>query len=93
MERIRGERVTTLIECLDIMDELDQLDLDQYPFALFGSGDTAYFEFCGALDRLKGQIEKQNGKVIGEPIKIDGEPDTDDEVEIKQFVSDILVQI
>lgn len=80
-------------ECLDMMNELEQLDLDQYPFAVFGSGDTAYPEFCGALDHLKELIEQQNGKVIGEPLKIDGSPDEDGEVEIKKFVSDILAKI
>ncbi len=28
-------------ECLDLIDELEQLDLNQQPFALFGSGDTS----------------------------------------------------
>ncbi|MEH6991513.1 flavodoxin domain-containing protein [Neobacillus drentensis] len=32
-------------ECLDIIEELEQLKLENQLFAIFGSGDTSYSEF------------------------------------------------
>ena len=77
-------------ECLDIIEELEQLELDNHPFAIFGSGDTSYPEFCGALDQLKLLIEQQGGKVRVDPLKIEFNPEPQDEVEIKKFVSAAL---
>ncbi|MCM3601819.1 flavodoxin [Robertmurraya korlensis] len=77
-------------ECLDIIEEIEQLQLEEKPFALFGSGDTSYPEFCGALDKLKELIENQNGVCLGEPLRIEFNPSKADEEEINQFVMQAL---
>jgi flavodoxin I len=77
-------------ECLDIIEEIEQLNLEEKPFALFGSGDTSYPEFCGALDKLKELIENQNGVCLGEPLRIEFNPSKADEEEINQFVMQAL---
>lgn len=77
-------------ECLDIIEEIEQLDLEQHPFAIFGSGDTSYPEFCGALDQLYQLIEAQGGTLVAAPLKIEFNPEPKDEAEIKQFVIDAL---
>lgn len=77
-------------ECLDIIEEIEQLDLEQHPFAIFGSGDTNYPEFCGALDQLYQLIEAQGGTLVAAPLKIEFNPEPKDEAEIKQFVMDAL---
>lgn len=77
-------------ECLDIIEEIEQLDLEQHPFAIFGSGDMSYPEFCGALDQLYKLIEEQGGTTVGAPLKIEFNPEPKDESEIKQFVMDAL---
>lgn len=77
-------------ECLDIIEEIEQLDLEQHPFAIFGSGDTSYPEFCGALDQLYKLIEAQGGTLVAAPLKIEFNPEPKDEAEIKQFVMDAL---
>lgn len=77
-------------ECLDIIEEIEQLNLEEKPFALFGSGDTSYPEFCGALDKLKELIENYNGVCLGEPLRIEFNPSKADEEEISQFVIQAL---
>jgi flavodoxin I len=77
-------------ECLDIIEEMEQLDLNQQLFALFGSGDTSYPEFCGALDKLKELIEGQSGVCLGEPLRIEFNPSKGDEEDIKNFVAHAL---
>jgi flavodoxin I len=78
-------------ECLDMMEELEQLDLEKHPFAIFGSGDTSYPDFCGALDQLQKLIEEQGGESVVEPLKIEFNPEPEDEAEIKKFVSEVLM--
>ncbi|MBU8769249.1 flavodoxin [Cytobacillus oceanisediminis] len=78
-------------ECLDIIEEIEQLDLENNPFAIFGSGDTSYPEFCGALDHLQKLIEEQGGTVVGSPLRIEFNPEPEDEEEIKKFVSEALM--
>jgi flavodoxin I len=48
-------------ECLDLVEELEEMNLEGHSFALFGSGDTSYPEFCGALDHLKELLESRGG--------------------------------
>lgn len=78
-------------ECLDMIEEIEQLDLEKHPFAIFGSGDTSYPEFCGALDQLQSLIEEQGGSVVGESLKIEFNPEPADEAAIKKFVSEALM--
>ncbi|UOE53306.1 flavodoxin [Bacillus sp. CMF12] len=78
-------------ECLDIIEEIEQLDLENHPFAIFGSGDTSYPEFCGAIDQLQRLIEEQGGTVVGNPLRIEFNPEPEDEEEIKKFVSEALM--
>ncbi|MCM3404421.1 flavodoxin [Cytobacillus oceanisediminis] len=78
-------------ECLDVIEEIEQLDLENHPFAIFGSGDTSYPEFCGALDHLQKLIEEQGGTVVGSPLRIEFNPEPEDEEEIKRFVSEALM--
>ncbi|KAF0818280.1 Flavodoxin [Bacillus sp. ZZV12-4809] len=78
-------------ECLDIIEEIEQLELDSQPFAIFGSGDTSYPEFCGALDQLQRLIEEQGGTIIGNPLRIEFNPEPEDEEGIKKFVAEALL--
>ena len=78
-------------ECLDIIEEIEQLDLEKQPFAIFGSGDTSYPDFCGALDQLQRIIEEQGGTVVGNPLRIEFNPEPEDEEVIKKFVSEALM--
>ena len=80
-------------ECLELIDELEKLDLQNHLFAIFGSGDTNYEEYCVALDNLKKLIEEQGGVVVGEPLKIELNPDAEDDATIERFVKEALSSV
>lgn len=40
--------------------------------AVFGLGDTSYAHFCGAVDIIIDFVQKNGGKLISTPLKIDG---------------------
>ncbi|KKP87050.1 MAG: Flavodoxin [Candidatus Roizmanbacteria bacterium GW2011_GWA2_35_8] len=40
--------------------------------ATFGLGDSTYAHFCGAVDIVTDYIKKNGGKIINDPLKIDG---------------------
>jgi flavodoxin I len=74
------------------VEEMEKSNLEQHPFAIFGSGDRSYPEFCGALDKLYNLIEEQGGRSVIEPLKIEFNPEPQDEEEIKNFVSESLLK-
>ncbi len=80
-------------ECLDITDELEELELEGHPFAIFGSGDTSYPEFCGSLNQLKELLEQQGGVVLHEPLRVEFNPEPEDEEDIRAFVSKVLSEL
>ena len=42
------------------------------PFAVFGLGDKAYMQFCGAVDYMEKFVKNADGKLIIDSLKIDG---------------------
>ncbi|MBI5404625.1 MAG: flavodoxin family protein [Candidatus Kerfeldbacteria bacterium] len=41
-------------------------------FAVFGLGDSGYTHFCGAVDHLVELVKQLGGKLVIEPLRIDG---------------------
>uniref|UniRef100_UPI0027BA3A6F flavodoxin domain-containing protein n=1 Tax=Desulfobulbus sp. TaxID=895 RepID=UPI0027BA3A6F len=55
-------------------EEMDKADLKDKKVAVFGCGDSSYTHFCGAVDQLQEKVEAMGGKVVNDPLKIDGDP-------------------
>jgi len=55
-------------------EEMDKANLKDKKVAVFGCGDSSYTHFCGAVDQLQEKVEGMGGKVINDPLKIDGDP-------------------
>lgn len=72
-------------EAEDFYDELDELDLTGQVFAVFGSGDTAYDEFCLSVDLMGDKLEHLGADLVSERLKIDLMPTEDDIGRIEQF--------
>jgi flavodoxin I len=72
-------------ELLDFGDDLDELDLTGKKAAVFGSGDSSYDEFCGAVDILYEKLTNIGAEVVLDRVKVDGSP-TDKEIQMcKEF--------
>lgn len=71
-------------EMQDIYDTLETMDLTGKTFGVFGSGDTCYEYFAGAVDMFEEMIQKQGGYLAAPGLKADIELE---ETEIRQQVN------
>lgn len=61
-------------EFLDFYDDMEDIDFTGKSLAVFGSGDTAYAEFCGAVDLLERRVQERGGTLVTEGLKIELAP-------------------
>lgn len=66
-------------EFSDYYSDMDGLDLEGKIAAVFGSGDTAYDNFCAAVDTLSAKLTELGAIQIQESMKIDQTPDDEQE--------------
>lgn len=69
-------------------DTLRTVDLTGKVVGVFGSGDTAYDEFCAAVDLMKAEFKQQNARVIQHSVKVDLSPDEEDLQSIKKLAEE-----
>jgi flavodoxin I len=70
---------------LDLYDEMDDIDLSQKQMAVFGSGDSSYDVFCGAVDLIEEKIKRRNGNIAVPGLKIELSPFGEDIEKCKVF--------
>jgi len=58
-------------EFLDFFEEMDGLDLSGKKAAVFGSGDTSYPIYCGAVDTIEAKLKELGAEITGECIKFE----------------------
>lgn len=58
-----------------LYDALEKARLEGRKVAVFGCGDSGYTHFCGAVDAIAEKAEQLGAKIVGVPLKIDGDPD------------------
>ena len=61
---------------IPVFDELGTAGLGGKNVAVFGCGDSSYEHFCGAVDVIEQKAEELGANLIGDSLKIDGDPDT-----------------
>lgn len=61
-------------EFIDFFEALDSLDLSGKKAAVFGSGDTSYPVFCGAVDTIEAKLKELGAEIAGECIKFEYNP-------------------
>ncbi|MCC3381001.1 flavodoxin [Paenibacillus farraposensis] len=72
-------------EFLDFYEELDELDLSGKKTAVFGSGDTSYEQFCGAVDLVEEKVKERGAFVIQESLKIEFSPMEDEKENCRAY--------
>lgn len=57
----------------DFYEQLDGVQLNGKPFAVFAPGDSSYEHFCGSVDMLEEKMTELGGKMVNDGLKIDGD--------------------
>ena len=64
---------------LEFYEEMEGIDLTGKKAAVFGSGDTGYYDFCAAVDILSEKLKERGADVLPEGLKVDLTPSEDEE--------------
>jgi flavodoxin short chain len=72
----------------EFYEQLDEVNLNGKPFAVFAPGDSTYEYFCGSVDMLEEKMNALGGEQLVEGLKIDGDPD-DEEDEIEAWAKSV----
>ncbi|CUB26429.1 Flavodoxin [Bacillus subtilis] len=72
-------------EFLDLAEDMDEIDFSGKTCAVFGSGDTAYEFFCGAVDTLEAKIKERGGEIVLPSVKIENNPEGEEEEDLMEF--------
>lgn len=72
-------------EVEDFYEDLEDIDIKNMLFGVFGSGDSFYDDFGGAIDLIAGRLENLGGLIIGERLKVDLEPEKQDIQRCQEF--------
>lgn len=55
----------------ELMPKMEELNLENKKFAVFGLGDNTYGRLCGAVDVLEEFVHKMKGNLVTESLRID----------------------
>lgn len=80
-------------EVEDFYDELEDADISGKLVGVFGSGDTFYSTFGGAIELLGQRFEELGADVLPDWIKVDLEPDEKDFMRCQKFVDDLSLKL
>lgn len=58
-------------EFLDFYEGMDRLDLTGKKAAVFGSGDTSYPIYCGAVDTIEAKLKELGAEIVAESLKFE----------------------
>lgn len=78
---------------LDFYDGLETIDLTGKHAATFGSGDTGYPAFCGAVDLLQDKLVESGATVPVEGLKIELFPEGEEVERCEKFAEDFLQSV
>jgi flavodoxin short chain len=59
---------------IPLYESLEEADLKNKKVSVFGCGDSDYTYFCGAVDAIEEKLEKMGAVIVGDSLKIDGDP-------------------
>lgn len=71
------EEIELQDDFIPLYDTLEDAELKGKKVSVFGCGDSDYTYFCGAVDAIEEKLEKMGAEVVGDSLKIDGDPERD----------------
>ncbi|MFD1039749.1 flavodoxin [Virgibacillus byunsanensis] len=74
-------------EVEDFYDEVEDVTITGKPIGVFGSADSFYDTYGGAIDLMGKRLEELGAKVIPTRLKVDLEPDAKDVVQCQAFAA------
>ncbi|SDN19479.1 flavodoxin domain-containing protein [Alkalicoccus daliensis] len=77
----------------EFFDLLEKVPLEGKAAGCFGSGDSAYNEFCGAVDLFQAEVLEKNMNAVIPPLKIELAPVKEDRENIKRFTQEFLQKL
>lgn len=78
-------------EILDFFEELEDVDLSDKVYGVFGSGDVFYVgKYCLCVDYFEDQFEKTGATQGAKGVKYNLDPDKEAEENLKQFADQLL---
>src|SRR5690625_3875324 len=72
-------------EVEDFYEDLEEVDITNKPFAIFGSADSFYATYGGAIDLIADRAHNLGARVLPNRLKVDLEPDNEDIERCKNF--------
>ncbi|WP_027721258.1 flavodoxin [Maridesulfovibrio zosterae] len=69
------EEIELQDDFIPLYDSLEDAGLKDKKVGVFGCGDSDYTYFCGAVDAIEEKLEKMGAVIIGNSLKIDGDPE------------------
>lgn len=72
-------------EFLDFYEEMDELDLSSCKAAAFGSGDTGYQIYCGAVDEIEKKLKERGAEIVQASLKIEYGPNAAEKEDCRNF--------
>lgn len=67
----QGKEGHPIHSMMDFLESLKKKDLSNYHFVLFGTGDSAFRVFCGAVTHLEDFVKENGGEIVFESLKVD----------------------
>lgn len=80
-------------EVEDFYEEVEEVDISGRLFGVFGSGDSFYDIFGGAIDLVANRLENLGADVLPERLKADLEPDKDDIERCRAFAKELCEKL
>ncbi|WP_179394537.1 flavodoxin [Lacticaseibacillus absianus] len=76
-------------EAIDFYEDLQELTLPALRFAVCGSGDSTYEQFCTAVDQFQAAFLQAGATPCAEPVKVDLAPEAADWAHLDAVVAAI----
>ncbi|MBA9088169.1 flavodoxin I [Fontibacillus solani] len=80
-------------EFLDFLDEMEELELKSVVTSVFGSGDSTYRLFCGAVDELEAKLQGWGAVIAQESLKVEFGPTKEEKQQCREFGEKMVARL